>query len=77
MCNNARRYNRAFICTLCSSSSHDSKHCMQLPEKAILKIEDKLIRCMRCNLLGHALCDSKKKKNKSKNNEIIGKKKTT
>ena len=58
-CKNARRYSRAFICTLCGSSSHDSKHCMQPPEKALSRIEDEFIRCMRCNLLGHALCDGK------------------
>lgn len=56
-CNNARRSSRAFICTICASSTHDARNCLQVPEKAQARLEDSCIRCMRCNKLGHALCE--------------------
>lgn len=68
-CNNARRSSRAFICTLCASSTHDARNCLQIPEKAQARLEDSCIRCMRCNKLGHALCGQEtmtEKKKKSK-----------
>ena len=50
---------------------------MQPPEKALSRIEDEFIRCMRCNLLGHALCDgiitSEVKGRKKKNRKQMGK----
>ena len=61
---------------------------MQPPEKALSRIEDEFIRCMRCNLLGHALCDGnitsevtgrkkKDRKQMAKSSDMIEKKKIT
>jgi hypothetical protein len=65
-CYNSRKTSRAYICTICASSTHDSKHCMQLPEKALARMVDSSIRCMQCNKLGHALCEAESQVKKKK-----------
>ena len=72
-CHSTRRSSRAVICTLCASSTHDSRHCLQPPEKALARLEDKSIRCMKCNQLGHALCGATVEK-KIKKHKYVGEK---
>lgn len=48
------RMQKAILCTLCGSSTHDNRHCHhQHPND---KVEGKHIRCMVCYKYGHASC---------------------
>ena len=46
---------------------------MQTSVKAMARMVDRSTRCMRCNQLGHALCEGDGKESKSEGGEIHSK----